>query len=280
MPQQASGHDNHHLNDVAIKLVGSAGRSSFETELIAAIKSCLAVDVSLVLLYRTNASPRLLFHDWTTQRGAHGVQEYLKGPYMRDPFYQIVLDRAGDGLYRLNQIAPRQFSRSRYYQEYYKHYGLHDEFNYLFSLDEHTTFALSLSRKKTSESFTPEEATLLRDLAPLIQSAVARHWEDMFANGVRPAESGLALALRQAIQRFGTGVLTERECEVARLILQGYSLKGAAEKLRISDRTVKLHRSNLYAKLDVKSHGEMFALFLNSIMSAPNTHSDPLASYL
>ncbi|NEU95632.1 helix-turn-helix transcriptional regulator [Bradyrhizobium uaiense] len=280
MPRQAAGLDNNHFSDVAVRLVANAGRSSFETELIAAVKNCLAVDVSLMLLYRKNSSPRLLFHDWTTQRGAHGVQKYLKGPYMRDPFYQIVLDRAHDGLYRLNQIAPRQFSRSRYYQEYYRHYGLHDEFNYLFNLDEHTTFALSLSRKKTSEFFTPEEARLLRDLEPLIQSAVTRHWEDVHVNKTSPIEGQLASALRQAIQKFGTGVLTERECEVARLILHGYSLKGAAEKLSISDRTVKLHRSNLYAKLDVKSHGEMFALFLNSIMSAPNAHSDPLASYL
>ena len=49
--------------------------------------------------------------------------------------------------------------------------------------------------------------------------------------------------------RFGSSVLTERECEIARLILRGYSLKGAAEKLSISQTTVKLHRSNLYRKM-------------------------------
>lgn len=56
--------------------------------------------------------------------------------------------------------------------------------------------------------------------------------------------------------------LTAREVETARLILQGFSSKAIAQQLSISPETVKVHRRNLYHKLNVSGHGELFALVL------------------
>ena len=56
--------------------------------------------------------------------------------------------------------------------------------------------------------------------------------------------------------------LTQREIETARLILQGFSSKAIAQQLGISPETVKVHRRNLYHKLNVNGHGELFALVL------------------
>lgn len=53
-----------------------------------------------------------------------------------------------------------------------------------------------------------------------------------------------------------------REVETARLILQGFSSKAIAQQLGISPETVKVHRRNLYHKLNVSGHGELFALVL------------------
>ena len=46
--------------------------------------------------------------------------------------------------------------------------------------------------------------------------------------------------------------ITEREYEVLCMIDQGLSNKEVAEKLFISQNTVKTHLSNLYVKLDAK----------------------------
>jgi two-component system response regulator NreC len=51
--------------------------------------------------------------------------------------------------------------------------------------------------------------------------------------------------------------LTTREVEVLRLIAQGYTNSQAAEMLCISVRTVEYHRSNLTAKLNLRSRVEL-----------------------
>jgi DNA-binding NarL/FixJ family response regulator len=51
--------------------------------------------------------------------------------------------------------------------------------------------------------------------------------------------------------------LTSREIEVLRLIAQGYTNNQAAEKLKISVRTVEYHRGNLTTKLNLRSRVEL-----------------------
>ncbi len=50
--------------------------------------------------------------------------------------------------------------------------------------------------------------------------------------------------------------LTERELEVLRMIVEGYSNQEIAEKLIITLGTVKAHVSNIYGKLDVRSRAQ------------------------
>jgi DNA-binding CsgD family transcriptional regulator len=53
------------------------------------------------------------------------------------------------------------------------------------------------------------------------------------------------------------------------LLLSGVSSKGISQKLSISLDTVKAHRKHVYAKLGVKSHPELFAIYLKSLSSHP-----------
>lgn len=48
-------------------------------------------------------------------------------------------------------------------------------------------------------------------------------------------------------------LLTEREIEIIKLIVEGLSSKEIGEKLFISDRTVETHRNNLMKKLELKN---------------------------
>lgn len=74
----------------------------------------------------------------------------------------------------------------------------------------------------------------------------------------------MATQVRDALSRFGAGVLSARERETARLILRGYSSKAMAGRLAISPETVKVHRRNLYTKLGISSQSELFSLFIQA----------------
>ncbi|MOA65232.1 Transcriptional regulatory protein UhpA [compost metagenome] len=57
-------------------------------------------------------------------------------------------------------------------------------------------------------------------------------------------------------------MLTEREREVAHMVLRGHSVKSTASQMSISPETVRMHRKNLYLKLNIGSQSELFALFI------------------
>lgn len=52
---------------------------------------------------------------------------------------------------------------------------------------------------------------------------------------------------------------------VARLTLCGLSSKAIAQQLAISPETVKVHRRNLYLKLGVASHAELFNCYIEQL---------------
>ena len=51
-------------------------------------------------------------------------------------------------------------------------------------------------------------------------------------------------------------LLSERESEVLKLVALGMSNKGVAEKLSVSERTIKAHLTNIFNKLNVASRSE------------------------
>ena len=115
----------------------------------------------------------------------------------------------------------------------------------------------------------------MADIAPLIEVICRRHWE--LAGDGSSSGSSLRGQLENALQCFGSSVLTSRECEVVHLILVGHSTKRLADVLCISPETVKLHRKHAYAKLGVRTQSELFYLFINSLMSVNAYHTgDPL----
>ena len=58
--------------------------------------------------------------------------------------------------------------------------------------------------------------------------------------------------------------LTEREGDVMRLLAKGNSVKGIAEKLVVSENTVKFHRGNIYQKLGINSRQSLIDMIAAS----------------
>ncbi|MDD4717523.1 MAG: LuxR C-terminal-related transcriptional regulator [Eubacteriales bacterium] len=55
--------------------------------------------------------------------------------------------------------------------------------------------------------------------------------------------------------------LTRREKEVFELLVEGYTLKESADKLKLKYSTVNTHVTNLYRKLGVRSRAELIILY-------------------
>lgn len=59
-------------------------------------------------------------------------------------------------------------------------------------------------------------------------------------------------------------VLTPREKEVFRKLLQGYSNKKIANILCVSEQTIKFHCSNIFSKLNVQNRYVLLRLYSSS----------------
>jgi DNA-binding CsgD family transcriptional regulator len=101
----------------------------------------------------------------------------------------------------------------------------------------------------------------------------------MMAVSVVPDESISAFhdSLRRSFQSFGSSVLSEREQQVAHLLLRGNSAKAVARILEISPDTARTHSKRIYRKLSVSSQAELLALFFQALEQVePGHEGDPL----
>jgi DNA-binding CsgD family transcriptional regulator len=104
----------------------------------------------------------------------------------------------------------------------------------------------------------------------VVNAACAKNWHDVAsefgAPGGKAKGSGLHKSLELAFQTFGKGVLTPREREVVEFTLKGHSADAVGRILEISPGTVRIHRRNIYSKLQIRSQGELFYDFINTLL--------------
>jgi DNA-binding NarL/FixJ family response regulator len=65
------------------------------------------------------------------------------------------------------------------------------------------------------------------------------------------------VVMRDSVAREAGRSLTPRELEIVRMIAQGLRNKAVAERLSISEGTVKIHLHNIYEKLGVDGRLEL-----------------------
>lgn len=186
------------------------------------------------------------------------VSEYAKGLYLLDPFYINSREHPVTALVRLADIAPEHFQQTDYYRLYFTHNVVADEVQFNVALGEGRTLCLSLGGCRR---FTAEQLALLELVRPWLIGLMRQrlHFEGLPERA--PAKPVLDYAHgRDEARRQLESVLTARELDVVRLILSGHSNKEAAAKLKLSAETVKVHRRNVYRKLDVNSQSELFSL--------------------
>ncbi len=267
------------LSNKTADLLPLIGTDQFIQQLVSLFKALVPANNILIASYPRKNLPKLEYNDRPTHRDSI-VDQYTKGAFLLDPYYLAATKHSKYGFFHLSELAPEGFEESEYNRIYYNYCGVVDECGYLLPTDDDgkAFINISLGQTKTVQSYSDSELQMLSEITPLIAALIKCHWKAE----VEEVESqpDLRQQLETALECFGSSILTERENQMVQMILHGYSSKAIAERFNISVETVKLHRKNAYAKLDLGTQGELFNLFINSLMNMKHyEEGDPLITY-
>lgn len=244
-------------------LIEALDKPNFWNILVRYLGDVVSFDNWVVLQFSRTRKPVVFAESPSASGGADELfQDYLNGFYLLDPFYIACLDDPRAGLLRLDDVAPDDFETEDYYQRYFKLNIVMDEVQFNLPLGDAGVLILSLGSK---HRYSIEDMSLLDAISPWVlalmrQRSCSYEWQDSDSDADNPSE---ALDSSTAIAK-GSSNLTNRELEIVHLLLSGFSSKAIAQKLKISPETVKGHRKHIYTKLGVKSHAELFAIYLQA----------------
>ena len=251
------------------RCIDSIGTEKFPEALVAALKSITDFDYSVSFAYHQNEKPISLYHTFSPAERVIFVDDYLKGPYLLDPFFKACGRKVDSGLYRLRDIAPDRFLQSEYYRSYYVRTGLTEEICYTFYLLNDVAVVISLMRSGESQRFSAREFRLLESAVSIISSLAQRHWQDLpacFEAESTDRETGdNRTIIENTVSAIFGPRITPRETQVVAQVLEGHSSESISKSLGISTGTVRIHRRNIYAKLDISSQQELFSIFFQKI---------------
>ncbi|MBA36050.1 MAG: hypothetical protein CMI14_11580 [Oleispira sp.] len=268
-----------------IRMIDKLGEPRFFPLLSQELNNTIPQERSnIIFSFSQEHGPRPLSHDITSPGITKNLKRYLKGLYLLDPFYLASTEGLASGFYTLNDVAPDNFRETEFFLRYYKKDGIADDMGYCITLEDigqkerylHFSFAHT-----ENDTLTQDRLDELHALEPLVRTLVLKHLRLTNNRELANPTSDLHRQLKQVMKDFGSSVLTGREREVLLLILHGHSSQAIADKLEIALRTVKLHRQNIYRKLDISSQAELFYLFIDSLSCLNlDENPDPLSAYL
>ena len=176
----------------------------FETALQALFQRLARPDNLIVLAYRDAGPPQVLF------RQSHQPQvfsqldtTYLGGAFLLDPYHDLHRSRVAAGLYRLTDIAPDAFHRSRYFLEYYRQTTLLDELTYVAYPVPGVSLNLCLGRDSVSgRVFAGPEVAACQWIAPVIVALAEAHWAGLAAESGPAGDVAGDLVVARTRQRL------------------------------------------------------------------------------
>jgi len=257
--------------------LASAGTGDFCPRLLNTLQVLLSVKNGLSALLGLECKgkpPRLLYHCGIAEAYQETLLErYYKRGYLLDPFCLAVDNGLAEGFYPLSSIAPDDFFRSEYYRVYYQRCGSMEDAHFIVDLEGARKLSLCVFYGQSGGRFNKRELALLQSVWPLLRELLREfNQQGGLADCLGTQDGGKDAAenadmerkIRAAFNHLQHAHLTEREQQVAHLLLCGHSVKSSAKQLSISPETVRMHRKHLYSKLQIGSQAELFALFIAS----------------
>jgi DNA-binding CsgD family transcriptional regulator len=274
--KSSRGDDFRHLAHT-IDAAHQPNDNSFGEAVIGWLRRHVQFDHCVIFGYRGSSRPPLLFETFTPTESHIFVTLYQAGPYLLDPFHHAAIERK-EGFWRMRELAPDRFYNSEYYRSYYSQTRLAEEVGFFVPLADRDALVLSLMRLRESGPFGAADARLLRHMAPAVISLCRLRWPKLPA--VRPAQDKARSTVRQGEDFERADIwkslsLTQREKQIVDLVLQGHSTDSIARAIRAAPGTVKVHRRNIYRKLDIRSQAGLFARFAEIVGLRPHAGGMP-----
>lgn len=237
------------------KLIMQLNRPEFWSSLVRILNEYVQIDNWVVLIFSNQQVQVVSLPEIADAEELDAfTHRYVKGLYLLDPFYIANRENPQSGFFHLLDIAPEYFLETEYYHQYFAQYISVDEAQYNVQLDSDRTLCISIGSKVR---FDQEQITMLDIIKPWVTALM--HQRMCFEIDVEKNLTEPPL-WPETIAQLGTQITT-RESDVLRLLLSGFSNKEIAGKLSLSVETIKVHRRNIYAKLNIKSQSELFARF-------------------
>jgi len=239
------------------------------------INQLVAFDLAAMFIYRGRSRPLAVYDNFHLADAQRGIAAYVESSYVLNPFYQAYLKGIGPGVYRIRDLAPDAFYKGDYYDSYRALPLASEEIGFItegwpegmeealivFALENGEVGELGIYRHIASGGFSDGELSEIAAVEPAIGAIFRKYWVSASGAKSTPPDS----RVDDAFASFGEDIVTNRECEVVRMILHGHSSESICFNLDISLGTVKTHRKNAYAKLRVTSQSELLSLFLQSL---------------
>lgn len=248
------------------QVIGAIGQDEFPEVLLRSISALVPYDCSLTVEFQQDSQPKVLSDHLLSNERAFFENVWLKGAYLLGPYYNAYLNGLPNGFYSLRQVAPDAFTKSNYYNIYFRHVGQSDMCGFVVWPTPDRCIILNVARSHYNARFSAPELRRLRKIEPMVRPAMARHWRSQG----RPKENSTTHDnLMKRASAFGRHVLSDREYEVVHYLLRGHSTKSIAHQIDVSAETVRAHRKNTYRKLGVRSQGELFSTFIAHLATEP-----------
>ena len=272
---------NHKSPDFALMkaltgAIDTIGSNRFPAHIADILLQSTRFDEVFICVFFKHHKPRQIFCDFSDKNMQLMIDFYLQYAYLLDPFYEIFKDGVGNQVVPLKECVSDNFCATEYYKIFYANYGLLDEYAMFIDFGGSASLVFSLGRCVTNTVLDAETKPKLQALLPVIAALCHRHWPQLYPSSL--AGSGrMRYHLEKNVTLFGSSKLSHRETEIVKFILKGHSSKAIARILGNSPETIKVHRKNIYAKMNIASQGELFALFLDALsQTPPNSTGDPL----
>lgn len=231
----------------------------FASVVVPFCRDVFAVQSVLAIRFHRGGAPESLFK-WVLENHLEAMfdRDYTRFGYLLDPFYKLAMETENWTACPLREIAPDRFETSEYFSNYFGPMGLVDDMGFVARVDDDTSVNLSVGRHAGKRRFRANEISRFRALSTVLVPSLLSVLS-------KPAkqDTGTPTSLEhrfRLISQDGEDEISDREAEVATLIVQGHSSRAIGYKLGISGNTVKVHRRNLYKKLNISSQSELFGL--------------------
>jgi DNA-binding CsgD family transcriptional regulator len=247
--------------DRLARAIGGTGSRQHVNQLIDLIGSEVRHDRVTVVRYSTSQRPEFISH---RNYSDAMVSKYLENYYVHDPFYAHWRKRQRTGVVLLRKGNGTR--RGPYISEFLGESRITDEIGVL--LEDGPGWCLGIFLERKSGSFSAADFTALKKRFRLYAALHALDIQSRapgFRRTSQPARPGLEPVSSTSLSPNSAlwPELSRRECEIVQLALAGYPTAGIAQKLGIAHGTVKNHRRNIYAKLDITTERELFLQYLD-----------------